>query len=442
MPTDVKRTIEIINKISPSFCAAKWYNATIWLGNGRTASCHLPPAHTIPISEISRNPSALHNTSFKKDRRLEMLIGKRCDECAYCWTVEDNAAPNVYSDRVYKTRIYTEDEILQLSKLDPGSDVDPKTLEISFDNLCNLSCSYCNAEFSTTWASDIKVNGPYIELKTSGGGAFQNAGEHALPYGIKNENNPYIDAFFKWFHASLKHNLQELRITGGEPTRSPSFWKLLDECEDTTFDFAVNSNLIMDQIKLHQLINASKKFKKFDLYTSGEGYGAHGEFIRSGLDYTLWRNNLVQFAKEGQYNMIHVMMTISALSIWTVTEFMTDMLELRKQFGGHQFHMSLNLVRFPSFQNLNVLPEHLKQTQADRIKTWLSNAIGLSPAETNQIERIVTYLRNVNRSQEDTDSQEDKENDLKSFTQQYADRKNIALSRVFPTEFIEWFNTI
>jgi hypothetical protein len=32
--------------------------------------------------------------------------------------------------------------------------------------------------------------------------------------------------------------------------------------------------------------------------------------------------------------------------------------------------------------------------------------------------------------------------DLKSFTQQYADRKNITLARVFPTEFIEWFNTI
>lgn len=442
MSTTVKRTIEIINEISPSFCAAKWYNATIWLGNGRTASCHLPPAHTIPLKEIAVNPSALHNTEFKKQRREEMLSGVRCEECAYCWTVEDNASPDIYSDRIYKTKIYQENEILQLAGRDPRENIDPKTLEISFDNLCNLSCTYCNAEFSTTWSSDIKLNGPYIELKTSGGGAFQNAGEHALPYGIKNENNPYIDAFFKWFHSGLKHNLQELRITGGEPTRSPSFWKLLDECKDTKFDFAVNSNLIMDQIKLTQLINASKQFKRFDLYTSGEGYGAHGEFIRWGLDYSLWRNNLIQFAKEGQYNMINVMMTVSALSIWTVTEFMTDMLELRKQFGGHQFFMGLNLVRFPSFQNLNVLPQHLKQAQAEKIEIWLSNVVGLHPAETNQIERIVEYLRNVNRSQEDNDSQEDKAKDLKSFTQQYANRKNVSLNSVFPTEFIEWFDTI
>ena len=38
----------IIDKISPSFCAAKWYNATIWLGHGQTTSSHHPPAHWIP----------------------------------------------------------------------------------------------------------------------------------------------------------------------------------------------------------------------------------------------------------------------------------------------------------------------------------------------------------------------------------------------------------
>ena len=64
--SELKKTIKIINDISPSFCAAKWYNATIWLGNGRTESCHVPHAHTIPLQEIAVNPSALHNTEFKK----------------------------------------------------------------------------------------------------------------------------------------------------------------------------------------------------------------------------------------------------------------------------------------------------------------------------------------------------------------------------------------
>ena len=37
----------MIDPVSESFCGAKWYNATIWLGHGGTTSCHHPPAHQI-----------------------------------------------------------------------------------------------------------------------------------------------------------------------------------------------------------------------------------------------------------------------------------------------------------------------------------------------------------------------------------------------------------
>ncbi len=55
-----------INSISPSFCGAKWYNATIWLNMGQTTSCHHPPPHKIPLRELERSPKALHNTQYKK----------------------------------------------------------------------------------------------------------------------------------------------------------------------------------------------------------------------------------------------------------------------------------------------------------------------------------------------------------------------------------------
>ena len=62
---------QILDTKSASFCAAKWYNATIWLGSGQTTSCHHPPAHAIDVDDIKRNPSALHNTQRKKaDREL------------------------------------------------------------------------------------------------------------------------------------------------------------------------------------------------------------------------------------------------------------------------------------------------------------------------------------------------------------------------------------
>ncbi len=70
----------VINPISPSFCGAKWYNATIWLNSGTTASCHHPPAHKIPVEEVLKNPKAIHNTSYKKMVRKQMLEGERPKE--------------------------------------------------------------------------------------------------------------------------------------------------------------------------------------------------------------------------------------------------------------------------------------------------------------------------------------------------------------------------
>lgn len=441
MQRDLKKTIAIINEISPSFCAAKWYNATIWLNNGRTASCHLPLAHSIPTDNLKNNPSELHNTEYKKQRRLEMLTGVRCDECAYCWTVEDTRDKDVYSDRVYKSVIYSDEDIKKISEI-AMSDVDPKTLEISFDNLCNLSCSYCNAEFSSTWASDIKDNGKYPSMNTSGGMTYHNDGSLAAPYGIKNENNPYIEAFFQWFHSSLKNNLEELRITGGEPTRSPSFWKLLDECQDVNFKFAVNSNMIMDEDRLVKFVESTKKFDTFDLYTSCEGTGEHAEFVRSGLNYSLWKKNLWYFAKNAKYKSIHIMCTLSALSIWTLTEFMDEIIEMRVQLQKMQFYMSFNILRYPSFQNLNILPLEIKLELSKKINLWLKNAQHLTESEINQIERLETYLRTVDRSYEDKDNLEDKRKDFKIFLLEYSKRNKKDYKKIYDENFIDWIKKI
>ena len=76
-----------LNSISKSFCAAKWYNASLHLGHGYTNSCHLPLPHPIDLEEIKKNPSALHNTKHKKEMRKMMLTGVRPAECSYCWKI-------------------------------------------------------------------------------------------------------------------------------------------------------------------------------------------------------------------------------------------------------------------------------------------------------------------------------------------------------------------
>ena len=315
----------VINKISPSFCGAKWYNATIWLGNGATTSCHHPPSHQIPLTDLETSYKAIHNTTYKKAVRKQMLEGVRPKECDYCWKME-NLGKDVISDRTHKSVIYTDQELLDAKdQLGATEDVDLKTLEISFDAICNFACSYCNASFSTKWQKDINKNGPYQNLVSDGAGAFQHNGDHAMPYGKLNLENPYVDAFWKWWEGELQHSLRELRVTGGEPSMSRQFWKLMkwwETNQNSEIDFAINSNLGISDKIMDALIKYSHNVKSFHIYTSCESYGTHAEYIRDGLIYPTWKKNLVRIIEEAKVNQVICMMTINSLCLVSITEFM------------------------------------------------------------------------------------------------------------------------
>jgi hypothetical protein len=445
-----------IDSISPSFCGAKWYNATVWLGSGSTASCHHPPAHKIPLEELARSPKALHNTEYKKLVREQMLRGEQPEECDYCWKIE-GLSKDAISDRVYKSIIYSDQDLID-AKTVFGSkiDVDLKTLEIAFDANCNFACSYCNPSFSTTWMSDVKTNGPYQNLVSDGAGAFQQDGTWAQPYGIKNKDNPYVAAFWKWWEGDLQHSLKELRVTGGEATMSQDFWKLMDWWEqhpECKVALAVNSNLGATPKLIKRLCKSTHSFKSFDLYTSNESYGAHAEYIRDGLNWDIWISNLRMMIEQGNCRATHMMMTINSLSLFSITEFMDEMLKLRKEFGRRHCTMSFNILRFPSFMSPLTLPQSIRNQIADKLETWITtkweeqgNSDGqgtglIHQMEYDSIKRMLPYLRELDVGHNQTSSLETRERDFKSFFMQYDQRRGKDFKTTFP-ELAEWYDSI
>lgn len=443
-----------INSISPSFCGAKWYNATIWLNMGQTTSCHHPPPHKIPLRELNKSYKALHNTQYKKLVRKEMLEGIRPKECEYCWKIED-LGPDKVSDRVYKSVIYSDDELrIAQQKFGWQNDVDLKTLEISFDANCNFACSYCNASFSTTWQTDIKTNGAYQDLITDGGGAFQHAGDDSIPYGKDNIGNPYLDAFWKWWEGELQHSLRELRVTGGEPTMSKGFWKLMEWWEnhkECDVNFAVNSNLGQNAILVDRLCKATHNFKTFHLYTSCESVGEHGAYIRDGFNWDVWFGNVNKMLSEGNLKTFNVMMTINALCLFSITDFLDEINKLREIYNGKtDILVTLNILRFPSFQSVSTLPEEIKLERAQHLQDWVENFIKTKThlytqdslwGLANQIYRLCEYLREVHQGHRFASDYESRVKDFKSFYTQYDIRRNKNFVATFP-ELKEWWDSI
>ena len=438
-----------INSISPSFCGAKWYNATIWLGNGTTASCHHPPAHKIPLAEVAQSYKAIHNTSYKKLIRKQMLEGERPKECEYCWKIEDLGPDNI-SDRVHKSVIYSDEELAECKSLYGwDKDVDLKTLEIAFDPNCNFGCSYCNASFSTTWQNDIKKNGAYQNLVSDGAAAFQHDGAHSLPYGRKNEGNPYIEAFWKWWEGELQYTLRELRVTGGEPTMSKDFWKLMkwwEQNPDCNVEFAVNSNLGQKDELFNELLKASHNIKSFHLYTSCEATGKQAEYIRDGLKWEKWLENMDRMLGEGNVQSANCMMTINALCLFSITEFMDEMLKLKVKYKTQSPVCSFNILRFPSFQSIVTLPKDIRLERADAIEKWINDnwdeeKNGFIQWEKDSMVRLVKYIREVDTGHSFTSSLESRERDFKSFYSQYDKRRNQNFLEAFPM-LKEWWDSI
>jgi organic radical activating enzyme len=439
---DFKHTV--LDTLSDSFCAAKWYNATIWLGSGQTTSCHHPPAHTVDRDRVQANPALLHNTDQKKNDRRKMLAGERPAGCEYCWKIEDMGRDAI-SDRVYKSRIYPIEALHEARNTLPDQDVNLRTLEIAFDRTCQFACSYCNPAFSTTWVNDIKRNGPYNNLISDGRNHFTHTHDSAqlFKYG---EDNPYVNAFFAWWESDLHRTLSELRITGGEPLMSAHTWKLIDWFRENKGKshtrLAINSNL-GTEVDIDRLL-ASTQGMAIDIYTSNEAISSQAEYIRDGLVWEDWVNNVDRLLDSGQFRSIHVMCTINALCLTTLDQLLECIVNWKLEYGRDAVSFTLNILRFPSFQSPLILPDDLRTRYRDQLANFLlrhANAEYMHEHEYNHLQRLIDYLDVVKTPHSESFDRPKLLNDFKQFHTQYDQRRSKDFGATFP-ELREWYDAI
>ena len=433
--TDLEYKRRVIDIKSDSFCAAKWYNATIWLGSGMTTSCHHPLPHKVSVEEVEANFKALHNTPKKKAERKQMQQGERPAGCEYCWKIEDIGRDNI-SDRVYKTVIYSDEDLEYAHRLDTNEDVDLQTLEIAFDRTCNFACSYCNPAFSSTWVNDITRNGPYTRLVSDGRNHFTHEHSSSQLYRF-GERNPYAD---------LHRTLKELRLTGGEPLMSGDTWKLLDwfKTHDTEMRFAMNSNLGAKDDLIDRMIDASQNIKHFHLYTSNEAVGPQSEYIRDGIVWDDWANNVEKVLTNGRIEGLHMMCTVNALCLDSIDQFLDIVLQWKTEFGKDYPTFTLNILRFPSFQSPLVLSEELRTMYQYRLQAWLdanSSNEFLHQMERNQLQRLIDYLDVVKTPHVGAAEQAVLQQDFKHFYSQYDQRRGKNFCATFPA-LADWYTSL
>jgi hypothetical protein len=392
-----------LDSVSPSLCLAKWRQVSLHLATGMNNSCYHPPLHRIPISEIARTPSALHNTLYKKQQREMMLRGDRPAECQYCWNMEDLGE---MSDRHYRSGEPWASRHFESIAHSSGheDDVIPSYVEVNFNHACNLRCSYCSPQFSSSWHDETQRHGAYPTSTPHNAPEHFQGDRRPIP---SREYNPYVEAFWKWW-PDLYPELTHFRMTGGEPLMDRNTYRVFDyvlEHPKPDLHLCVTSNFsVKDALwqrykgYVRQLCDRDR-IEHFMQYVSVDGWGQRAEYMRHGLDFDLLWSRVNEFLEENPYvNSLTFIITMNNLSVTSLKELFQGILDLRRKYTKtyQKIWFDTPVLRQPTWQSLQILPESYARI-LENISVWMQDNKdadhGFRDFEVQRLQRDIAWMR-------------------------------------------------
>jgi organic radical activating enzyme len=380
-------------------CPLKWGWSTIRLHDGDTSSCHRVESE--PVS--SNTFINFHNTPLKLVDRQKMLAGEWPGRgCEFCQKLEVTTG---ISDRLanrFNQNLISETSVTELSR-------SPSTVEVYFDNTCNLSCLYCNNGFSSKIHHENVKFGKFEQ----NGVVIENTQTRSSDF------DQLTDAFWDWFTVNSK-NISQLNVLGGEPLYQWQFDKLLDLVEEYAapkLELNIVTNLMISSVMLEKkiervkLLIKRKKLKKLVVVCSIDCFGKEQEYVRFGLDLTTWKTNF-DFLLTQPWIDVCINQTLSSLTITSSPE-MVDFIASRRSvkrithyfstvvmtysflhpgiFGPGFFDSQLNKI----IESMPQSTDHEKLLQRYMIST--KNQINAGSQDINKISQLITFLNEKDR---------------------------------------------
>jgi len=433
-------------QLGPALCLAKWKQVSLHLPTGLNNSCYHPPLHPIDSAAIAANPASLHNTDHKKAQRKIMLQQERPTECSYCWNMEDLGK---LSDRHYRSgEPWAAVDFEQIKNSTGDEDVVPSYVEVNFNHACNLRCSYCSPQFSSSWADEVSRLGAYPTLVPHNAPEHFAGSRRPIP---ARDHNPYVEAFWAWW-PTLYPELKHFRMTGGEPLMDRNTYRVFDYVlahPKSDLHLAVTSNFSVEPELSTKYFDHVRRLCNTDIehfmqYVSlDSGIKPQAEYIRHGLDFERLQNNVETYLRDIPYrNSLTFIVTMNNLSVTGFLPLMKWILELRKRHSQtyQRVWFDTPVLRQPAWQSLQTLPESYaaKLEQARdfmlaNLETESDPFHGFKDYEVQRLERDIAWMRSASNT-----SSPDHLADFYRFFSEHDRRRGTNFEATFP-EMITWW---
>ena len=394
------------DNLGTAMCLAKWKQVSLHLPTGLNNSCYHPPLHPIDASLLADNPGALHNTPYKKEQRKIMLRQEKPAECSYCWNIE---AHGQLSDRHYRSgEPWAAEEFTDIMNSTGDEDAIPSYVEVNFNHACNLKCSYCSPQFSSSWQQEVDRWGGYPTSTVHNDPSHFTGRNRPIP---ARADNPYVDAFWAWW-PTLYPRLKHFRMTGGEPLMDRNTYRVFDYVLalpkpdlhlNVTSNFSVEGPLFEKYLGYVKQL-CSTNIEHFMQYVSlDSGVAPQAEYIRHGLDYNRMSRNVVEFLQDIPHrNSLTFIITMNNLTVTGLQPLLEWILNLRRLYSNtyQRVWFDTPVLREPAWQSLQILPESYAQ-QLERARDFmLANMVteadplhGFKDYEVQRIERDIAWMR-------------------------------------------------
>lgn len=385
-------------KQSDSFCILPWMHiATNSSGNYRYC-CNSTPGKNFIHDENGKEykihrtpPEVVWNSPDYKKIRQQMLNGEKPKVCVRCWREE---AIGVKSARQNYNDQYSNHIAEALSSTTPDGEAPLKGVyvDLRLGNLCNLKCRMCNPWASNQWVEE------WNNL-TSYDGSDIDQEERTRLTDMNWPRNPKL-----WEHLmTIIDSVEEIYLTGGEPTLALEQYKLFDKCIelDKAKNIILKYNTNLTNIP-PKMIDYWKHFKKIKINASIDGFDQLNRYIRYPTNWKSVDKNLLAFhemEKQGKMR-VQVHTTVQIYNILDLNE----LFEYTTQFGYFPY---LNILNHPDYLNIRVLPQNLKEEAAKRLQPWIKQdkvqgLINYMMAEdwTKHTNKFIEYTTELDKSRD------------------------------------------